>query len=243
MNYKMIAATDVGNVRPLNEDSVRIVPELDIAVVADGMGGHKAGEIASRMAVNAMCDFVEEQWLVQEDPSKLNRKTILSEAISTANTEVYTNSRKLAHMEGMGTTLVAASFHDKKVYVGHIGDSRCYRFSGGELTQLTEDHTLANDLKANSPDGRVPAYSYHVLKKALGIESRCEPDVFSKTVEPRDIFLLCSDGLTGAVEDSDIATILALRSHEPELCMDTLIRACLENGAPDNVSVAMVFVQ
>lgn len=243
MRYRMIAATDVGNVRPLNEDSVRIVPELDIAVVADGMGGHKAGEIASRMAVNSLCGFFEEQWLVQDDQSKIDRLSLLSEAISAANSEVYTNSRKLAHMEGMGTTLVAASFNQNKVHVGHIGDSRCYRFSGGELTQLTEDHTLANDLKNDSPDGRVPAYSHHVLKKALGIESRCEPDVFSSETTPRDIFLLCSDGLTGVVEDGDIATILALRSHEPELCMDTLIRACLVNGAPDNVSVAMVFVQ
>lgn len=243
MRYRMIAATDVGNVRPLNEDSVRIVPELDIAVVADGMGGHKAGEIASRMAVNALCSFFEEQWLVQEDQTNVDHLAILSEAITAANTEVYTNGRKLAHMEGMGTTLVAASFNGQKVHIGHIGDSRCYRFSGGELTQLTQDHTLANDLKLESPDGRVPAYSHHVLKKALGIESRCEPDVFTSDVAPRDIFLLCSDGLTGVVEDGDISTILALRSHEPELCMDTLIRACLVNGAPDNVSVAMVFVQ
>ena len=92
-----------------------------------------------------------------------------------------------------------------------------------------------------SPDGHVPAYSHHVLKKALGIEPRSEPDVFKVAAESGDIFLLCSDGLNGVVEDNDIATILALRSHEPELCIDTLIRACLMGGAPDNVSVILVF--
>lgn len=241
MNYTMIAATDVGNTRTINEDSVRIVPEFRMVALADGMGGHKAGEIASRMAINAFTGYFEEQVLVSGDVGRLKPRELMKEAVTTANTEVYTNGRRLSHMEGMGTTMVAAYFRNDRITVGHIGDSRCYRFTRGELIQLTEDHTLANDLKAESPDGHVPAYSHHVLKKALGIESRCEPDILSAEVARKDIFLLCSDGLNGVVEDSDIATILALRSHEPELCIDTLIRACLLGGAPDNVSVILVF--
>ncbi len=239
----MIAATDVGSVRPMNEDSVRIVPEMNIAVVADGMGGHKAGEIASRMAVNALCRSVEEQLLIGEGQITPRIGDILKEGISTANSEVYTAGRKLAHMEGMGTTLVAMCFQDNLAYIGHVGDSRCYRFSNGELIQLTDDHTLANDLLLESPNGHIPAYSHHVLKKALGIEAHCEPDFFSVETRPKDVFLLCSDGLNGVVDDNDISTILTLRSHEPELCIDTLIRACLENGAPDNISIVLVFAE
>jgi len=241
MKYSMIAATDVGSVRPLNEDSVRIVPEMNIAVLADGMGGHKAGEIASRMAVNALCNYFEEQYLINEGNNTVNTLDVVAEAITTANSEVYSNGRKMSQMEGMGTTLVTACFLDNQLHIGHIGDSRCYRFSSGELEQLTTDHTLANDLLMDNPDGHVPSYSHHVLKKALGIESRCEPDVFSIEVKPKDIFLMCSDGLNGVVEDADISTILALRAHEPELCIDTLIRACLVNGAPDNISIVLIF--
>ena len=238
----MIAATDVGNSRTVNEDSVRIAPDLNVAVLADGMGGHKAGEIASRMAVNAVTNHFEEQVLISGDSNRLGGRKLMREAITTANTEVYTNGRRLSHMEGMGTTMLATFFKKNEAVIGHIGDSRCYRFSKGELEQLTDDHTLANDLLQESPDGHVPAYSHHVLKKALGIESRCEPDVFKVPMESGDILLMCSDGLNGVVEDSDMATILALRSHEPELCIDTLIRACLLGGAPDNVSVILVFV-
>ena len=237
----MIAATDVGNVRPLNEDSVRIVPAMNLAVLADGMGGHKAGEIASRMAVNTLCHYFEEQYLIHEGESDINSGDVVAEAITIANSEVYSNGRKMSQMEGMGTTLVASCFNNNQLYVGHIGDSRCYRYSNGTLTQLTSDHTLANDLMLENPGGHVPSYSHHVLKKALGIESQCEPDIISLEVKPKDVFLMCSDGLNGVVDDDDIATILALRSHEPELCIDTLIRACLVNGAPDNISVVLIF--
>ncbi len=243
MQYTMIAATDMGNTRTVNEDSVRIAPDLRVAVLADGMGGHKAGEIASRMAVNAVSNYFEEQVLVSGDTDSLKGSELMKEAITTANTEVYTNGRRLSHMEGMGTTLLATFFQGDRVTIGHIGDSRCYRFSKGELEQITEDHTLANDLLQESPDGHVPAYSHHVLKKALGIESRCEPDLLRIQAVTGDIFLMCSDGLNGVVDDADISTILALRSHEPELCIDTLIRACLLGGAPDNVSVVLVFAR
>lgn len=241
MQFSMIAATDVGNSRTENEDSLRIVPHLQFAVVADGMGGHKAGEIASRMAVNSLTNFFEEQYLVSSDVSQIDHRKLLLEAITIANAEVYSNGRRLSHLEGMGTTLVASCFRESRITIGHIGDSRCYRFSCGELAQLTEDHTLAQDLMSDGSGSPVPAYSHHVLKKALGIESRCEPDIITSEVLPKDIFLMCSDGLNGVVDDADISTILALRAHEPELCMDTLIRACLMGGAPDNVSVVLVF--
>ena len=229
--------------RELNEDSLRIIPGLNLAIVADGMGGHKAGEIASQMAVNTLSSYFEEQLLISESKDAYSPRTMLTEAIIAANSEVYNNGRTLSQMEGMGTTLLVAFFQGKQVFIGHIGDSRCYRYSKGELQQLTEDHNLANELLMENPSAMIPAYSHHVLKKALGIEARCNPDIFSLVAHPKDIFLLCSDGLCGVVDDSDIATILALRSHKPELCIDTLVEACMENGAPDNISIILVFAE
>ena len=241
-HYKMIAATDVGNVRSINEDSLRIIPSLNLAVVADGMGGHKAGDVASRMSVNTLCNFYEEQSLITQSLGQDQAFNSLAEAFSMANSEVYANSHQLEHCEGMGTTLLAASFQGEHVHIGHIGDSRLYRFARGTLEQLTIDHTLAVDLLADNPGGTVPAYSYHVLRKALGIESSCQPDLFITEASASEIYLLCSDGLCGVVDDSDIATILSLRSSNPEHCIETLIDVCLDNGGPDNVSVILVFV-
>ncbi|MEM7195996.1 MAG: protein phosphatase 2C domain-containing protein [Pseudomonadota bacterium] len=239
----MVAATDTGNVRPANEDSLRIVPSINLAVVADGMGGHKAGDVASSMAVNTLCNFFEEQYLISDMLGEDGSADFMPEAFSLANSEVYANSHQLAHCEGMGTTLLAATFHQKSIHVGHIGDSRLYRFAKGELAQVTIDHTLAADMLQENSNQHVPAYAHHVLKKALGIEASCLPDFLNLTPEKNEIYLLCSDGLCGVVRDHDIATILSLRANDPENCIETLIHAALDAGAPDNVSVALVFVR
>jgi protein phosphatase len=240
--YKMVAATDIGHVREVNEDSLRIVPSLNLAVVADGMGGHKAGDIASRMAVSTLCDYFEEQTLIGMDSDGNVRQNIMTEASSLANSLVFANARQMENCEGMGTTLLASSFQPDAIHIGHIGDSRIYCFSRGELNQISTDHTLATELAIDTPDWDLPAYSYHVLRKALGIESSCSPDFLSVTPEHNQIYLMCSDGLSGVVEDSDLATILTLRSYQPEHCLETMIDACLDSGAPDNISVILVYV-
>lgn len=240
MQHTMTAATDTGSVRATNEDSVCIVPNLGIAALADGMGGHKAGEIASRMAVDTLVGHFEE-WIPDPgsarapDPGELMR-----EALHAANREVCANGRRYPHMEGMGTTLTAVHVRDRSITIGHIGDSRCYRFRDRELVQLTEDHTLASQLLRTSPDGQVPAFSHHVLNKALGIEPPSEPDILDGEVLAGDVLLLCSDGLSGVVPDTEVAGILAHAAKEPENCVDALIGACLREGAPDNVSVILV---
>jgi len=241
-NYKMVAATDIGHVREVNEDSVRIVPSLNLAVVADGMGGHKAGDIASRMAVSSLCDYFEEQTLIRMGSEGNMPQNIMGEAFSLANSLVYANARQMENCDGMGTTLLASTFQPDAIHIGHIGDSRIYCFSRGELNQITTDHTLATELAIDTPDWDLPAYSYHVLRKALGIESSCSPDFMTVTPEDNQIYLLCSDGLSGVVEDNDLATILTLRSYQPEHCLETMIDACLETGAPDNISIVLVYV-
>ena len=242
-SYNMIAATDIGQVRAINEDSLRIMPAINLAVVADGMGGHKAGDIASRMAVSSLCEHYDGQAMIREEVGGGLSADIMSDGFALANSMIYTNSHQLSDCEGMGTTMVAGSFQPDSIHVGHIGDSRLYSYSHGELKQLTVDHTLATELSVDTPEWELPAYSHHVLRKALGIESSCSPDFFSITPENNQIFLMCSDGLTGVVEDQDIATILALRAHQPEHCLETMIDACLENGAPDNISIILVFAK
>lgn len=238
----MIAATDVGLVREVNEDSLRIIPTINLAVIADGMGGHKAGDIASRMAVTSLCELFEEQAMVDKETDSDTLRDIMADAFLLANSQVYANAHQLENCDGMGTTLVAASFRPGVVDIGHIGDSRFYSFVHGELKQITIDHTLATELESSNSEWELPAYSHHVLRKALGIESSCVPDFISVEPEENQIFLMCSDGLTGAVDDHDIATILTLRSHQPENCLEALIDACIDNGAPDNVSVILVYV-
>lgn len=237
MHHTMTAATDTGSVRRMNQDCVCIVPELDVAVLADGLGGHQAGEIASRMAVDAIIRHFGGRAAVAGAADAADR---MLEAVNAANAEVYSSSRRFSHMEGMGTTVVAAHVCSGRVIIGHIGDSRCYRFRKGALAQLTEDHTLASRLLRGNPAGIVPDYSHHMLDKALGTQPFCEPDILDREVLAGDVLLLCSDGLSGVVADPEIAGILAHGSEDPESCVDGLIGACLKSGAPDNVSVILV---
>lgn len=240
--YQMAAATHVGNVREMNEDSLRIVPSMNLAVVADGMGGHLAGEVASRMAVSSLCNYLEDQFHVHADEEhKVVPETIMGEAFSFANNQVFTYARRTPDCESMGTTLIAAWFQKDQTTIGHIGDSRLYRFSHGTLEQLSVDHTLANALHPN-PMGDQPTYSRHILRKALGLEFRCSPDIMTFKLNPEEIYLLCSDGLTGVLPDREISTTMTLRNHQPELCLKSLIDHCLENGAPDNISIVQVRV-
>jgi len=237
----MVAATHIGTVREINEDSLRIIPSLNLAVIADGMSGHKAGDIASRMAVNALCAYFEEQTMLHDQIDGRIYTEILVDGFSLANSTVYANSHQLLDCEGMGTTMIAATFQENVVHIGHIGDSRIYNFSYGKLKQLSTDHTVASELSIDTLSWQLPAYNYHILSKVLGIESTCKPDFFTIETGENQIYLMCSDGLTSVVSDHDISTILSLRSHQPEQCLDTMIDACLDNGAPDNISIILIF--
>ncbi len=239
----MIAATDVGQVRKINEDSLTIMPHINLAVVADGMGGHKSGDIASRMAVTSLADYFEGHSMVGGGGNDVTDE-IMSDAFTLANSQVYTSSKQLADCAGMGTTLLSCSFQPTKIHVGHIGDSRLYRFDGGRIEQMTTDHTLATELKGVSQQApELPSYSHHVLCKALGIEAVCSPDFFTIKPQKEQIFLLCSDGLTGMMTDDEIQTTLNLKAHQPESCVESLINTCNENGATDNLSIILIFVK
>ncbi len=238
--YDLVAATDIGRIRATNEDCLQILPALDLAVIADGMGGHRAGDIASRMAVETVCDYFAEQAPVSGEAADHGPiRDRMAEALSRANSRVYASACQRPEWRGMGTTLLAVSFQPGNLQVGHIGDSRLYGFRNGELIQLTTDHTLATELKSANPDREPPAYSHHLLQKALGINVGCQPDFLSLAPQEYGIYLLCTDGLSGVLSDREIAAILVQHAPQPEQCAQAMIAACLDRGAPDNLSLVL----
>ncbi len=228
------AETHVGKVRSNNEDSFAAVPELGLFVVADGLGGAAAGERASKVTVEILVDEVR----AAGDALTLGK---LSEIVELANRNVLDEARNDPYLRGMGTTVTAAVVRDGRLQVVNAGDSRAYRFRGGELECLTEDHSWIWGL---AKERGVSTHHYkdhrfrHMLTKAIGAEETVEADRFDLDFVPGDVLLLSSDGLHGVLTDEEIAAILGLdktiRSRAKRL-----INVTLGRGAPDNVTVVL----
>ena len=241
LEYDMIGGTDTGWVRSTNEDCFEMQHEgMSLAVVADGLGGHQAGEVASRMAVDAVCEHFATR-LPRGVPHHDILRDVMIDAMSLANRRVYEASHQRPKWAGMGTTLLAAYFQPDYVHVGHVGDSRLYSFRKGKLVQLTTDHTLASELLSANPDQEPPASSHHQLQKAVGVDIACRPDFLSFPLRKKESYLLCTDGLSDLLDHGEIADILTRYEQYPERCVDTLLDTCMDQGAPDNVSVVLVF--
>ncbi len=226
----MCCATDIGVVRRTNQDSVAVFPDLNLAVLADGMGGHLAGDVASRKAIEVVRDMVREG-------------KSLEDAVVQANTEVYALSEENDDYAGMGTTLVAAYYDGLKVKIANVGDSRMYRFRKGRFEQLTVDQTVAQELRDKGVDnknGKHISSFEHVLTNALGIQEACGIVISHDVVQPGDLHLLCSDGLTGVLEDETISSMLTKNTGALEGVAQTLFNAALQRAAPDNVSAAII---
>lgn len=234
--------SDVGRIRPVNEDRAVVLPDVNgytLAVVADGMGGHQAGETASQMAIES----------IQEELRKLERgnspsqwEAAILQAIEHANENIYRLAFERQEFHGMGTTVVAAVANKDTLVVGHIGDSRAYLISGESISQLTEDHSLVNELVRN---GQITADEAHnhprrnVLTRALGTDFRVQADISSLTWKPGDILLLCSDGLSGLVKRDIILEILGA-SEDLDRKANRLVEQALEAGGDDNVTVVLI---
>jgi len=232
----MFALSDIGCVREKNEDSLHIDPGLGLAVLADGMGGHRAGDVASQLAVGTV---VEMMLLAdrQKDLQNLLRNSLLQ-----ANQEVYQSSRKNTDQFGMGTTLVAALLKKDHTYIAHVGDSRAYLLHKDKLTQVTEDHTyLAQIERLGADAGPVIEDSMmgKMLVRAIGIEPEVEIDHCEIPLQPGDCLLLCSDGLTDMLSDEEIQTIL-LQDELGESTTEKLVRQANRKGGPDNISVILI---
>lgn len=242
MSYEFVAKTHPGMTRDNNEDSVLVDPGCALAVLADGMGGYNAGEVASGMATSFLGSELG-RWLSQasERASPRDIRRALDICVGNANQSILRAANANAHYAGMGTTLVVILFHSTRLYVGHIGDSRCYRFRDGSLEQITRDHSLLQEqLDAGLITPAQAAISIHrnLVTRALGVEEGVLLELADHAVKPGDLYLLCSDGLSDMVDDASIANILRT-GVELEATAAALIDAANSNGGRDNISVIL----
>jgi len=229
--------SDCGRVRDHNEDTFRIDCDAGLFVVADGMGGHAAGEVASALAVEAI--FAA---LAPGAPDAGCAEASLQDAVTHANRVVYENAQVHSERKGMGTTLTLMCWHGTGFHFGHVGDSRAYRMRDGDLTQLTRDHTWVNmQVRAGviSSEEAAHAQMRHVLVKALGTEPEVDADVIAVDARPRDRFLLCSDGLTDLVGHEELRQVLSGRGGPDEISV-RLVELANAYGGKDNITAVVI---
>ena len=243
--------TDPGMVRSHNEDSIASVPDQGLVVLADGMGGYNAGEVASGMATTVLTtelrQLLDEHAPHEVDPQSGHKAALkmLQQQIAKANTSIYQASQSQPQYAGMGTTLVVALFYDNKVMVAHIGDSRLYRLRGSEFSQVSKDHSLLQeqiDAGMLTKEQAKHSSNKNLVTKALGIDPAVEPEIHEYDTQPGDIYLLCSDGLSDMVSDEDIGMTLQALGANPNLAAQQLVQMANDNGGRDNVSVILVKV-
>lgn len=241
--------TNVGRKRNHNEDNFSIVPEYGLFLVADGMGGHACGEVASKMAVDSMIEFFqqtqedpERTWPYKMDRSKGYEENRLITGIKLANLRIYETGQREMKKRNMGTTFCGIFTANDGVYVAHVGDSRVYRYREGKLECLTEDHSLLNDyikMKKLTPE-EIAAFPHkNVIVRALGMKETVKVDTRFEVPKHNDTFLLCSDGLSGPVTDDEMAEILRAEG-DLRAAAAKLIERANEHGGPDNVTCVLV---
>lgn len=247
---EMVSRTDAGMVRSHNEDAVLTNPALGLAVIADGMGGYNAGEVASSMATTVLGTELEKSFTrlapyMQDADGKLHAHTAFEAEIARANTSIYQAAQSQPQYAGMGTTLVAALFYDNSLTVAHIGDSRLYRYRGEQLQAVTRDHSLLQeqiDSGMITPEEARHSQNRNLVTRALGVDPVVEPEIRDYDTLPGDIYLLCSDGLNDMVEDDEIALTFQTLMPNLDLAANQLIQMANDNGGRDNVSVVLVRV-
>lgn len=247
---QIVTQTHPGMVRTQNEDSVLANPLRGFVVLADGMGGYNAGEVASGMTTALLGTELEKAYVQRPagdtvDGGKSWTHAVLEAEIARANTAIFQAAQSQPQYSGMGTTLVMGVFHDNLLTTAHIGDSRLYRLRGEEFRQLTRDHSM---LQEQLDSGMITAeeakhsQNKNLVTRALGVDPAVEPEIRDYEVEPGDVYLLCSDGLNDMVEDEEIAMTLSALSANLGLCASQLIEMANDHGGRDNVSVILVKV-
>ncbi len=252
---QIVEATDVGQVRDHNEDFIASDASRGIAVLADGMGGLNAGEVASSMSVHVVMDellgLVDETSDLQQPGSKSGDsqdlvKEAVQAAVENANSAVFHVSQTQPQCRGMGTTIVTALFNDNKIAVGHIGDSRMYCYRDGELSRITKDHSFVQDLIDKglyTEDQARNSSQKNVVTRALGIAPAVEVEVHTHDALVGDLYLMCSDGLSDLVTDADIQKIIELFGADMKGMAAQLIAIANANGGKDNISVILIRVK
>ncbi|MFQ5730182.1 MAG: Stp1/IreP family PP2C-type Ser/Thr phosphatase [Waddliaceae bacterium] len=238
--------TDIGCVRRSNEDSIGLFQDLDLYVVADGMGGHAAGEVASKMAVDQIEQFlkdVEKTESASTVSEKKNNQSLLANAIASANQKIYNTSLEDASLNGMGTTVVALLAKPDEVELGFVGDSRVYLYQNNGIQQLTKDHSLVNEYVKRgllAPEAVATHPQKHVLSRALGTGVEVEVETCKRVPCPGDIYLLCSDGLSNKLSSTEMESIVMETKGNIEEAGRKLVHMAKEKGGEDNISVVLV---
>ncbi len=247
---KTFGATDPGRIRAGNEDAILVSDDLLLYVVADGAGGHASGEVASNLAVRSMENFFGATVRASHERAEFDRFGLpsgarrLSQAVLKANRDVMEIAKSSPHYRGMGTTVVAACFSPRSslLHVAHVGDSRCYRWRGGHLELLTQDHSLLTDVLEQRPDidddiiERLPK---NIVTRALGVEASLRVSLRSYSAVAGDRYLLCSDGLSGMVSADEIADTMAL-PEEPQSLVQRFIAIANAAGGSDNIAALVI---
>jgi protein phosphatase len=250
MNFIAAGLSDVGRERDHNEDSFCILPEFRLFVVADGMGGHSAGDVASKMATHTVASFFEATaqedatWPFSFDPQLSVEENRLLTSIKLANKRIFDASVSNPDVQGMGTTVVGVLFapDSDRVYIAHVGDSRCYRVRDGEIQQMTKDHSLVNDYLSVMPDmteeqrAEIPT---NVITRALGMQDSVAVDLGAEEGRPGDCYVLCSDGLSGMISDEVIRDSVLAFGDDVEGLASRLIALANENGGEDNITAVL----
>jgi protein phosphatase len=253
LKLKAAGRTDIGKRRQHNEDVILVREELGLFVVADGAGGHNAGEVASALAARSMENYFGATIRATHEAPEFNRLGLpngarrLSSAVHKANRDVVEIARTSPKHRGMGTTIVATCFSPRSalMHVAHVGDSRCYRMRNGDFELLTKDHSLLTDILEQRPeldDEMLARLPKNIVTRALGIDGQLRVSIRSFSVVEGDRYLLCSDGLSGPVPALDLAAILNLE-ESPRAIVDRLIALGLEFGGPDNLSALIIDCQ
>jgi PPM family protein phosphatase len=246
---EIASCTDPGMVRAHNEDSIAADASIGLAVLADGMGGYNAGEVASGLATTVITSEVQ-NLIATLPPHRIdaasglpNAQRLLNDQIDKANTAIYQAAQSEPQYAGMGTTLVVGLFYDNRVALAHIGDSRVYRLRGEQFERITKDHSL---LQEQIDSGMITAeqarfsQNKNLVTRALGIDPSVEAEINDLPTRPGDLFLFCSDGLNDMVTDDDIGMTLQALSNNLKLAAQQLVRMANDNGGRDNVSVILV---
>jgi PPM family protein phosphatase len=245
-----VGITDVGLQRDHNEDTFAVLPEHELFIVADGMGGHRAGDVASRLASESISDFFqrtageEVTWPFHFDSGLSESENRLLTAIRLANRQIYEHSLKSHDLRGMGTTVVGALFNPdtRKMYVGHVGDSRAYMIRDGKISQLTRDHSLVNDylkVMPDMPEDQRSELPKNVITRALGMQDSVEVDLLAHDTRLGDTFVLCSDGLSGMISDNEILQV-AGQNGDLVSAARRLTALANEHSGEDNITAVLV---
>ena len=246
MSFEFFCAVDTGRARSNNEDSVAVEEAAGLAVLADGMGGYNAGEVASGM-LTAFIKLELGRWLQEagDNATDTDVRRAMDICVDNANRAIFNAANSNLQYSGMGTTLVVGVFREGRLLMGHVGDSRAYRWRGGKLTQITRDHSLLQeqiDAGLITPEQAAFSSNKNLVTRAVGVEDTVLLETHEHELQSGDLYLMCSDGLSDMLNDDDIAQVLQIHDSVPE-AGKALIDAANDAGGKDNIAVVLTRVQ